>query len=101
MGQERVVAELPYTFGELRFAVRSEMACTLADMFVRRTHLAFETPDHGMSVAAQAAHAVGELLAWDAAGERRAVDELRREGERIFSIDPDAPVSVGTESRGA
>jgi glycerol-3-phosphate dehydrogenase len=100
MGQKRVVAALPYTFGELRHAVRSEMACTLADLFVRRTHLAFETRDHGMSAAAQAAHAVGDLLAWDADGERRAVDELQRDVERIFGIDPDAPTSAGIESRG-
>jgi glycerol-3-phosphate dehydrogenase len=83
----RVLDELPYTFGELRYAIRSEFALTLGDLFMRRTHLAFETRDHGMSVTAPVADAIAPLLGWDAAAQRRAIDEYALEAERIFAID--------------
>src|SRR5207244_10595087 len=53
-GGERL-AGLPYTIGELRYAVRHEMAYTLADLLVRRTHLAFDTRDHGANSAERVA----------------------------------------------
>jgi hypothetical protein len=53
-----------------------------------------------VSAAAAAAHAVADLLGWDAAGERRAVAELQREVERIFGIDADAAPSSASGSRG-
>ena len=87
-GPTRLVAGLPYTLGELRYAVRHEMAVTLGDLLVRRTHLAFEMRDHGLPIASTAAHAVADLLGWDDAGARRAVEEFRSEVTRIFGIDP-------------
>jgi glycerol-3-phosphate dehydrogenase len=87
MGRERVVAELPYTFGELRYAARHEMAFTLADLLMRRTHLAFETRDHGLHVASTAARAVADLLGWDDTGVQHAVEEFDRDVARIFGID--------------
>lgn len=83
----RVVAELPYTFGELRYCARAEMAETLGDLLIRRTHLAFETRDHGASVAASVARAVAPVLGWDDSAIRTALDDYEREARQIFTID--------------
>jgi glycerol-3-phosphate dehydrogenase len=79
--------DLPYTIGELRYAVRHEMAATLGDLLIRRTHLAFETRDHGLDAAPRVASELAPLLGWDRESERRAVDDYAAEVERIFSID--------------
>lgn len=83
-GAERLVLGLPYTIGEMRYAVREEMACTLADLLVRRTHLAFETRDHGTAVAGRVAAAVRDLLDWSPARAAREVEHFSDEAERIF-----------------
>lgn len=84
-GSTRLVADLPYTTGELRYAIRHELACTLADLLIRRTHLAFETRDHGSSVAGAAAAIAGPLLGWGPNDCSCAVDAFVRDVERIFS----------------
>ena len=82
----RVVDGLPYTFGELRYGVRSELALTLGDLFIRRTHLAFETRDHGMSAAASVVRDIAPLLGWDDSEQRRAIGHYEQEIERTFSV---------------
>ncbi len=86
-GSERVVDDLPYTMGELRYAVRYEMASTIGDLLIRRTHLAHETRDHGLAGASRAADAVASLLGWDATARARALDDYAAEASRIFTID--------------
>jgi glycerol-3-phosphate dehydrogenase len=83
----RIVDELPYTFGELRYCARSEMAETIGDLLIRRTHLAFETSDHGMSVASRVAAAVAPTLGWDERATKSAVDAYEREARRIFTVE--------------
>ena len=82
-GAERVTDGLPYTMGEMRYGVRSEMACTLADLLVRRTHLAFQTPDHGRSAAPRVLAAVNGLGDFSNAG---ALATYERDIERMFGI---------------
>ncbi len=86
-GGERLDDLLPYVSGQLRFAAREEMACTLADLLVRRTHLAFETRDHGAAAAERAVLIAAPLLGWDRAARTRALDDYAREIERLFAID--------------
>ena len=86
-GGERLVPELPYTVGELRWSARHEMAFTLADLLVRRTHLAFETRDHGVSIARRAAAAVAPVLGWDEARQAAEVERYRGEAERLFRVE--------------
>lgn len=62
---ERVSAALPYILAEVMHAVEHEMACTLADILVRRTHVAFETRDHGRAAATRITPVVGALLGWN------------------------------------
>jgi len=86
-GADRVAESLPYTTGELRYCVSRELAMTLGDLFIRRTHLAFETRDHGLGAAARSAAAIAPLLGWDASDQARSIREYEREVERIFAID--------------
>lgn len=79
--------QLPYTLGELRYACRHEMAATLGDLLIRRTHFAFETRDHGVSVAHRLAKELASTFNWDSAAQRRAVDDYTAEVKRIFSVD--------------
>jgi glycerol-3-phosphate dehydrogenase len=51
-GRFVVASGLPYTVGEMRYCLANEMAVTLGDLLIRRTQLAFEVPDHGLSAAA-------------------------------------------------
>ena len=85
-GARRLVDDLPYTVGELRYSARHERALTVGDLLIRRTHLAFETADHGMGVAELAASVVGELAGWDAPGRARGVAAYEAELDRMFSI---------------
>ena len=74
----RVAPGLPYLLAELRWAMREEEASTLADLLVRRTHVAFETPDAGRA----AARAIAPVLGFD----ERAVVEYEHEATRLFAI---------------
>jgi glycerol-3-phosphate dehydrogenase len=68
-------------------AVRSEFAETVADVLMRRTHLAFEMKDHGVGVSRQVATMMGTLLGWTGAGVDTAVTEYAREAARIFKVN--------------
>lgn len=72
---------------DVTHAVRAEFAETLADVMIRRTHLAFELKDHGFSLARGIAERMGALLGWTSAGVDAAVVEYKREVARIFTID--------------
>ena len=63
-----------------------EMAQTLSDLLIRRTHLAFETRDHGLSVAPRAAEIVAPLLGWNEETKSARVREYERDVERMFAI---------------
>jgi glycerol-3-phosphate dehydrogenase len=80
----RIVRDLPYLLAEVVYAVEREMALTLADVLVRRLHIAYETADHGRAAARVAAAVLAGRLGWDNA---RAATELARydaEVTRIF-----------------
>ena len=78
-GRALVADGLPYRIGELRWAMDREMACTLGDLLIRRTHVAYETRDNGRS----AARSVAEALGMPASELERYDDEV----SRIFTID--------------
>ena len=84
---ERVSPDLPYVMAEVVHAVEQERACTLADLLVRRTHIAFETRDNGRQAARRVAPLVGSLLGWDAGETRRQLDDYDAEAARLFAID--------------
>jgi len=83
----RVVPDLPYTIAELRYAVKFEMALTLSDLLMRRTRIAFETPDHGARAAPAAADAVSGIAGWDKHRIRAQIDAYIDDAARVFAIE--------------
>src|SRR2546423_4778968 len=80
------VEALPYTGAHLIYGVTTELARTLSDLLIRRTHLAFETRDHGLSVAARAAGIVAPLLGWNEETKSARIREYERDVGRMFAI---------------
>ena len=79
---------LSYTAGDLVYAVRNEMATTLSDLLIRRTHVAFETRDHGRAAASRAAEIVAPLLGWSDGVKSARLREYLHDIERMFTILP-------------
>ncbi len=86
--EQRLVHGLPYVAAEVTHAVEAEFACTVADVLVRRLHVAFETRDHGASVAPRVAALMAALLGWTDRGVSSAVAEYTAEIARLFAIEP-------------
>jgi glycerol-3-phosphate dehydrogenase len=84
---EPVAPGLPYLRAELRYAVEQEMALTLSDLLIRRTHVAFESRDHGTSAAATNGSLVARLLGWNSRELAARITEYERDVERIFGIE--------------
>jgi glycerol-3-phosphate dehydrogenase len=82
-----LVEGLPYTGAHVVHGVRAEMAQTLSDLLIRRSHLAFETRDHGVAVAARAAEIVAPLLGWTPETESARVQEYKLDVERMFAVN--------------
>lgn len=87
---DAIVPGLPYRMGEMRHAVEHELATTLGDLLIRRTHTAFATRDNGRAAARRVAEVVGPLLSWDAAQRQRELERYDAEAARIFGIDEEA-----------
>lgn len=81
---ERVVPELPYTFGDLVYALEHEMALTLSDLFMRRTRLAFELADHGVRIAPRIVDAIAASARWSDYAKRVQVEAYIGEVARVF-----------------
>ena len=81
-----LVNGLPYTGADLVYGVQNELAQTLSDLLIRRVHLAFETRDHGKSVAPRAADIVAPLLGWDDQTKLARVREFEEDIGRMFAI---------------
>ena len=68
-----------YLPAEFQYAVTHEGASTLADVLVRRTHLAIERRDGGLDAAPAVAALLAPLLGWDSARQTSEVAEYRDE----------------------
>ena len=78
---------LSYRWGDVCRAVTREMALTIADVLVRRIPLAFETADHGVSLAPAVARAMAPLLGWPPERERGEIARYARDVDRIFRVE--------------
>jgi glycerol-3-phosphate dehydrogenase len=85
---ERIHPEHSYRFGDLRFACEHEMARTLGDLLIRRTHLAFERQDNAVALAPRIAEYIAPILGWSATDVARHLDLYKEEVERMFTIEP-------------
>jgi glycerol-3-phosphate dehydrogenase len=87
VGRE-VEVGLSYRMNALTFAVEHEFACTLGDLLIRRTHVAFETRDNGRAAARRVAEQLAPLFRWDDAARAREVARYDAEVARSFGVDP-------------
>jgi glycerol-3-phosphate dehydrogenase len=81
-----LVVGLPYTGAHLVYGITREKAQSLSDLLIRRTHLAFETRDHGRSVASPAAGIVAPLLKWDEQTKSARIREFEQDVGRMFAV---------------
>ncbi len=86
-GGQPLVKGLPWRSGAVRQAIENELACTLGDVLIRRTHVAFHTKDNGRAVARTIAPEVAGLLAWDDARRGKELERFDAEVSRMFTID--------------
>jgi glycerol-3-phosphate dehydrogenase len=82
-----VAPGLPYIVAELLWGVEREMALTLADLLVRRLHVAFEARDHGLAAAPAVARVVAPLLGWNAEHIEAELAAYAREVARMFGVE--------------
>ena len=68
--------------------VDRELVCTLGDLLIRRTKVAFETRDNGRAAARAAADDLAAQLGWDASRKERELARYDAEVTRIFGVDP-------------
>jgi glycerol-3-phosphate dehydrogenase len=73
--------------GELVHAIRHEHARTLADLFVRRTHVAFETRDHGATAVRDTMDVVAREFGWTSEDIERETLAYASEIRRLFAIE--------------
>jgi glycerol-3-phosphate dehydrogenase len=83
----RAVTKSP-TLTQPLAAPSREFACTVADVLVRRSKVAFETRDHGRSQAPAVAGALAAEFGWDDARIARELTDYEREVTRLFTIEP-------------
>jgi glycerol-3-phosphate dehydrogenase len=83
-----LVPGLPYIAAEAVYAADAEMACTLSDVLVRRTHIAFETRDAGRAAARTVAALLAPRLGWSPAETARQLEQYDADAARIFGVDP-------------
>ena len=84
---DRVEPTRPYLMAELRHALSEELACTLGDLLIRRTPIAFETRDNGRRAARLVAPRVARWLSWSADETHAAIAAYDAEVERMFRVE--------------
>lgn len=76
-----------WTLADAVHGAEREMACTLGDILIRRTKVAFASRDHGIPAALRVAQAVARHLDWDAAECARQVESYCAECARMFTVE--------------
>lgn len=84
---EPIIEGRPWTLSDATHAVEHEFACTLTDILVRRTKVAFSSRNHGIPAAPRVAAAVARHAGWDTAECARQVEAYRTEVARLFTVD--------------
>ena len=84
--RERLSTSHAVVGAEFVHGVLREMALTLGDLLIRRTHLAFETSDQARSLAPMVADLIQPLLGWSHRDRDAALKDYHNEIEAVFSI---------------
>ena len=74
---ELVTQHLPYLRAEILYAVTHEGARSIDDVLARRTRIAFEAPDQGLSIIDEVADLISGTLDWNASGRKKSIQEYR------------------------
>ena len=81
-----VVPDHPTLWAELSHAIRREMAITLSDLLIRRTHLFYVAPEEVLGLAPAIAAFAGEVMDWDAARREAEITAYREDVERSLAF---------------
>jgi glycerol-3-phosphate dehydrogenase len=79
---KEVVPNLPYLKAEILYAVTHEGARSIDDVISRRTRIAFEAPDQGLSVIDNVADLIAPHLGWNVTQKKASIQEYRAIVER-------------------
>jgi glycerol-3-phosphate dehydrogenase len=94
----RVVPGLPYIRAEVPFAIQHEMAMTLNDWMIRRTHIMHEDAEQGLGCASEIAAMMASHLGWDAAETERQVQAYNEQVKLSQSYHIDSTPQAKGES---
>jgi glycerol-3-phosphate dehydrogenase len=75
----RIVSGLPYIRAEIPYMIAYEMAVTLNDLLIRRTHIIHEDRDQGLGCAPDVALMMAQYLGWDSAEIKRQIGDYNRD----------------------
>jgi len=81
-----IVPGHPALRAELLHAIRREMAVTLSDLLIRRTHVFYETAGHAVAEAPELLELAAGELGWDAARKAVELTEYLKEVERSIAF---------------
>jgi glycerol-3-phosphate dehydrogenase len=84
--RDRLTSSHPVIAAEMAYGVRQEMAMTLGDLLIRRTHVAFEMADQARSLAPAVADLVAPWLQWTTRDRDGALRRYDSEVNRIFGM---------------
>ena len=74
---EQLMENLPYLKAEILYAVTHEGARSVDDVLSRRTRIAFEASDQGLSVLDEVANLIAGPLGWNAAAKKASMKEYK------------------------
>ena len=98
---EPVVPGHPAIRAELIHAMRREMAITLSDLLIRRTHIFFEVVGHAVPEASVIVDLAGEELGWDAGRKASELSAYLREIQDTMAFRDDLRIGDSMERAGA
>jgi len=85
-----LIPRVPYIRADVVFAVEHEAALTIADVLLRRTHLAFETRDHGLGACEDVAAVMAGALGWDDAERQRQIERYSRDVASVLAVETES-----------
>ncbi len=83
---QRVVPDHPTLWAELAHAIRREMAITLSDLLIRRTHLFYVAPEQVLGLAPTIAAFASEAMGWDATRREAELTAYGQDVERSLAF---------------
>ena len=92
--KQPIIEGHPALRAELIHAVRREMAVTLCDLLIRRTHLFYEVPGHALAEAPGVAELVGQELGWGAARQAAELAAYAHEIDRAMAFKAELAASA-------